>query len=121
MIKALSENPKLQFCNGPHIVKISDKTKKITWVQDDGSEDPFIIFSHAPGAVDNLHIDWELLPQEVTWQEAIQAWLNCKEIYVETDDGKYTQRASFRLGCFALGQDGFNKNCFRSGKWYITQ
>ena len=68
-----------------------------------------------------LDENWELLPQEVTWQEAIQAWINCKEVYVEYDGEKYTQRASFRLGCFALGQDGFNKNCFRSGKWYITQ
>jgi len=65
---------------------------------------------------------WELLPQEVTWQEAIQAWLvDRKEFYVEVDDEKYTQRVTFKLGAFIAGKDGFDRRCFERGKWYIKE
>ena len=119
MIKVLAENPKLQFENGIHVVKISDSTKKVVWVQDDGDEDSFIIYSHAPGAVDSLHIDWELVPQEVTWQEAIQAWIDGKDIRVECDGATYEQVNSCGLGCYEGRNKGLYPRFFKVGKWYI--
>ena len=68
----------------------------------------------------NLNEEWEQIPREVQWQKAIEAWLNGKEIYVEIYGTKYTQKASFKFGCFLNEQSGFNKDCFKIGKWYIV-
>ena len=73
MIKALSENQNAKFKNGINsIVKISDKTKTVVWVDEDGDESPFIIYSNAP-VVDNLHIEWELVRQEVDFMTAVNS------------------------------------------------
>jgi hypothetical protein len=122
MIKELSENPKLKFNNGIHKVKISDITKRIVWAYADEKEEPFIIFSNAPGAVDNLHIEWELIPQEVPWQEALQAWLDGKTVScrVEACDNqvnlatRYIHYGDSNETRYPLGKVEFTK-----GKWYI--
>ena len=64
--------------------------------------------------------DWELVPKEVTWQEAIQAWLDGKSFYIEHGGTRYTQSGGGRLGCFKNNLlEGFGGGLFRDGKWYI--
>jgi len=124
MIKALAENPNLKFENGTHVVKISDITGRVVWDRKDG-EEPFVIYSHAPGNVDNLHIEWELVLKEVTWQEAIQARLNGEGFYIEYDGHKYVQKNYRRIGVLESDNEkeeilnGFYGEMFKRGKWYI--
>lgn len=110
VIKALSENPKLKFANGCHVLKISDITKRIVWDNKSG-EDPFIIFSNAPGAVDNLHIDWELVPEEVTWQEALEAWVKGESVMRKLDGTSCIFRATTS---FAVSRAELIR-----GQWFI--
>ena len=119
MIKELTKNPKLKFRNGiDSIVKISDKTKTVVWVDEDGDESPFILYSHA-ASVDNLHIVWELVPQEVTWQEAIQAWIDGKDFRIERDGITYEQANFCGLGWFEGRNNWLYPKLFKEGKWYI--
>jgi len=65
--------------------------------------------------------DWELVPQEVTWQEAIQGWLDGKSFYIELGGTRYTQSRGSRLGCFNNNLlNGFGGGLFREGKWFIV-
>ena len=86
MIKELTENPKLRFKNGLHVVEISDKTKAIVWKSEDSEEAPFIIYSHSGSGVDNLHIEWEEVPEPVDFMTAANSG---KRIKHEGWDGYY--------------------------------
>jgi len=67
-----------------------------------------------------LDWDWELIPQEVTWQEGIQGWLDGKSILIKHDGSEYTQSSGSRLGCFMNNPfSGFGGGLFRDGKWFI--
>lgn len=64
--------------------------------------------------------DWELVPQEVTWQEAVQAWVDGKGVYF-TLNGRvrlYLDDCSHYLitfdGCRPISKDEISK-----AKWYI--
>ena len=66
--------------------------------------------------------NWELVPQEVTWQEAIGAWLDGKTIKCVAHDledsvfeGKDGNKQAFK------DQKGwtFNKIKLITGRWYI--
>ncbi len=37
------------------------------------------------GDILNLKAEWELIPQEVTWREAIQAWVDGKTVYCKVE------------------------------------
>jgi hypothetical protein len=63
--------------------------------------------------------EWELVPQEVTWQEAIQAWLDGKDIRIELRGKTYIQHYVCRFGLAENSFNGFGKNFFTEGKWYI--
>ena len=59
-----------------------------------------------------LDWEWELVPQEVTWQEAVQAWL----------DGKTAKMVEGSEVIILKGKKDtliFNKSRFTNGKWYI--
>lgn len=120
MIKELTENPKLEFKNGIHVVKISKTSGRVVWDNMDG-EDPFVIYNRAPGNVDNLHIDWELVPTEVTWQEAIQAWVDGKNVYFILDGIRHdVSDRRFLRAINIKGQEyPVCKRIFVIGKWYI--
>lgn len=63
--------------------------------------------------------EWELIPQEVTWQEAIQAWVDGNKVYYVLngvrrsylDDVEYLRVFD---GCRPISKDEISK-----GKWYI--
>lgn len=125
VIKALTENPKLRFRNNSHsYVQINNEDGSIVWSNKDGSSvgpnlDRFILYSNGP-CCDNLHIEWEIVHQEVTWQEAIQAWVDGKEVYftlngsvqLYLDDGSQYLRTL--AGCKTISKDEISK-----GNWFI--
>ena len=59
-----------------------------------------------------LDWEWELIPQEVTWQGAIQAWLDGKTIKVVEGSEVLILKSK---ECALI----FNKSRFTNGKWYI--
>jgi len=63
--------------------------------------------------------NWELIPQEVTWQEAIQAWIEGKGIQVKINDWVREQPSSYKFGCPPGLVLGFDRDEFKKGKWYI--
>ena len=128
MIKLLTENHNLNFknvrCGG--IVGYNEKGS-LSWNRDIGENEKMFTIHCVKGNAEangNWNDDWELIAQEVTWQEAIQAWLNNKSIRIEVADkegnGKslYYQKWTNRLGCMGV-TEGFNKDLFVRGKWYI--
>ena len=58
--------------------------------------------------------DWELVPQEVTWQEAISAWLDGEEVVCKHKGGE----AIFVSGGINMALYA-DKEKFKYGKWYI--
>ena len=129
IIKALTENPNLKF-ESPipgHIVMLNPDTKQIQWCIN-GRFERFVLI-YDPGCADNLRdIEWKLVQKPVTWQEAIQAWLDGKGFRVEMPDGAIiTQDKAHVLGYYSVVQGikdrsripGFDKDLFRDGKWFV--
>ena len=117
MIKALGENQNAKFKDGMNsIVKISDKTKTIVWVDEDGDESPFIIYSNAP-AVDNLHIEWELVRQPVGFLAAANSEKRFKpESWIFNPDDKF-RRLYDNLEMFS-GREYVQRKIL-NGKWIV--
>jgi hypothetical protein len=118
MMKVLMENNKLKarsMVNG---------NERVVSVGKSGLGNVCII-SEQGVAVLPIDADWELIPQEVTWQEAIQSWIDGKSLTIElgkdsiAGESKYFQPEINRLGCFICGKRGFDKELFIKGKWYI--
>lgn len=68
--------------------------------------------------------EWEEVKEPVTWQEAIQAWIDRKDFKVVMPNGvEYRQRAIFRLGYLenldGLDKSNFTVDMFLNGKFYI--
>lgn len=116
MIKALTENPKLRFKTGLNsFVQVNKEDGSIIWTNKDGSNvgslvDRFILYSNGP-CYDNLHIDWELVREPVPWQEALQAWIDGKEVIREMTGTSciFSKNNSFTVGRIELIE----------GKWFI--
>ena len=116
LIKALTilkSNPEKVFVNtkGEHL-----------WVQPDGD-------LYFEGDYLSLEERWEEAEKPVTWQEAIEAWVNGKGNMVEMEDmdpifsyndDVLINPASNKLGCFINNETkGFNRILFEQGTWYI--
>jgi len=67
-----------------------------------------------------LDWEWELVPQEVTWQEAVQAWINGKNVYFILDGIRHdVNDRRFLRAIDVEGQDYPTcKRIFVIGKWY---
>jgi len=65
--------------------------------------------------------EWELVPQEVPWQEAVQAWIEGKTITGVYKKSKHVYRSN---GIYARFEDNedmpLNKIELTHGKWYIN-
>jgi len=62
-------------------------------------------------------MEWELVPKEVTWQEAISAWLDGKKVHYVINNNKVYLVDSFYLrvdGARPISKDELSK-C----KWFI--
>lgn len=65
----------------------------------------------------NAFAEWAEIKEPVTWQEAIQAWIDGKNIYCILGDETYKYTGHDILGddyCFGIGKDELVL-----GKWYI--
>jgi hypothetical protein len=61
----------------------------------------------------NMSAEWKIIQEPVSWQEAIQGWIDGKTVKIENEDGSYY--------CF-LKQDTFlcmNNTDFTNYNWYI--
>ncbi|MDA8221494.1 hypothetical protein [Desulfosporosinus sp.] len=118
IIKALTENPKLRFKNGlDSFIQISDEDGSIIWTDKEGRNvgsfpDRFILYSNGP-CCDNLHIDWEPVPEPVDFMTAINS-----EAEIRYEGwGEYASAdmvldiLANRIQCTAL--------MMINGKWYI--
>lgn len=81
------------------------------------------IFSLAKSKFD---VQWEVVkkpPKQVSWQEAIQAWIDGKNFKIVLPYGEeLTQYTVFKLGTRLNKESdkrGFDVSCFAEGKWYI--
>ena len=66
--------------------------------------------------IGNWNDDWELLPTEVTWQEAIQAWANGEKVHYVFNNTKVYLDAYFlrTTDIRSISRDEILK-----GKWFI--
>lgn len=62
--------------------------------------------------------DWELLLQEVTWQEAIQAWADGKTVYFELNRTKVYLQNNFYLRVLDDLRPISKDEIFK-GKWFV--
>ena len=70
------------------------------------------------GKAGNIDFDgWEIVRQPVTWQEAIQAWVDGKTIKTESSDGIRTYKRTTNSLQSVLG--GVTKDEILNGKWYV--
>lgn len=124
MLKELTENPKAKFESyHGRVVAISDKTGRVVWLEENGEEAPFIIFSYGPGGVDNLHIEWKLVPQEVDFTTAVNAFNNMVTIecsFLGIGEKRVYKPSVNRMRAM-LDQHGtaVTSDEILNGKWYI--
>jgi hypothetical protein len=110
MIKMLTENPKLKFKLvgtgiGENTVGITNN--KIVWT--DISCMPRLVLTFSTLTKN----EWKLIQEPVTWQEAIQAWIDGKTIYTIDEDGIETELKG------VVEEAYFMKIEFTDSKWYI--
>lgn len=112
-IKALSENPKLKFVDELKcVVGICPDTGRVMWMNGERKED-FIIYSNAPGNVDNLHINWELVREPVDFMTAANSSKRIKH------ESWYTWH-NIDKACVLIGNSMHNDSIkLINGKWYI--
>ena len=70
--------------------------------------------------------NWQLVQQPVTWQEAIQAWADCKKVVWEEDMDRrvFDRNKSWPIPKYQnrlLDQDGYavTVRMISGGKWYV--
>ena len=87
-----------------------------------------LINSEFPGGSFNGNIsfdlNWELVPQEVPWEVAIQAWVNGKTVIckVSAEDNRVGMAAWFTFdGKLSESRYPLGKLEISKGKWYIEQ
>lgn len=124
VIKELSENPKKKFeyifGNQKHVLKCSN----MGYFYLDIYYDNEIVESKTAMGGFNGNIDikwsWQEVKQPVTWQEAIQAWLDGKRIKLEKP---VTDKSGILGSLIGPMNDGIyiTKEEFEHGKWYIKE
>lgn len=132
MMAMLEKNPKLRFrCNGPggtvHFVTTShEKYYKQEalfqgMVRTDEFDKPL-----PPGLrfFGNVAIDseWELVPQSVPWQEALQAWAEGKTIKCEMIGASHAFILDpQKMESSQFGATTFDMAWLKKGTWYILE
>jgi len=127
VIKALTENPKLRFRNNSYsYLQVNKEDGSIVWTDKDGSNvgpklERFILYSNGP-CCDNLHIEWELVPQEVTFTEAFIAWQKGRTITVDRSSqeaGGDAIKGSYQRAKGNLDNPWFYAKDIIHAKWFI--
>lgn len=115
MIKELTENPSKRFRDGlGDIVTTSKKTQRIVWEisEDIPRESDFIMFNYAKN-YDNLHIEWEEVPESVDFMTAVNSG---KQIKHEEWEHYYELSVVLDL---LIGTGNTNIADKINGKWLI--
>ena len=123
VIEALERNPKKRFeCSliGGH--KGYMYTKDDYYRLDIHDDDGFLIYQQRGGGAfnDNIHIniDWQEVKQPVTWQEALEAWVNGKRVICKLNEETY----AYHISCLLLVDQDANAlsdSEIQRGTWYI--
>ncbi len=93
MIQKLSENPGLKAIDETGYIVSINKNDDFCHLGEDG-----ILL--------NLSDEWQIMQESVSWQEAIQAKLDGKNVYFIEEDGSRYKLTEFL-------------DNFRTSKWYI--
>ena len=114
VVKVLSENKDLIFvCGRQPDNPIGVVDDVLCWVN---TKDPFEFNFRNAELVGTIDVyDWELMPKEVSWQEAISAWLDGKAVVCKCNGGGTVVFSSGGIN-MALYVD---KEKLKYGKWYI--
>lgn len=125
MIAMLEENPKLKFTRSKCAFGYGGSLhlKKGKLCGENESDYPFVLDEN-----NKPMDDWELVREPVTWQEAIQAWLDGKDIEIAECAGcsafpNCILQEKFTVN---IGTDnshaGFSicRQQFKTAKWYIN-
>lgn len=109
MIKELTENPKRKYKRVSDGRKFESCSMKIS----DGQLVDYYISGIAKNGSEciSLNDEWELIPQEVLWQEALSAWVKGVSIIRELGGTSctFTKNTAFAV----------SRNELIHGKWYI--
>ena len=126
MLKELTENPSKskifeatnKYGNRHQMLKDRAGYFELTIFDKDGNQ--FSSDVPAGGFDGNIHQDynWKEVPQEVTWQEAIEAWVGWKTILCAHADFSKTF-SSDRKYLRDQGENTISKKDIEKGKWYI--
>jgi hypothetical protein len=111
MIKALTENDNLRFKAQDGMTAEVAVNGCLVLKDSDGDEAEVRIVS---GVADIEPDKWDLIPQEVTWQEAIQAWIDeSKGFHVDLVNNGTIYQSGLQI------LRGFDTTHFHHGKWFI--
>lgn len=112
VIKALSENPKLKFKTDSQGYGYGHEV--CLWIDKGGNlvADEVIKQDHPTTCERWLKATWQLVRTPVTWQEAIQAWVDGKTVRCECKECGY---CLFQCPF----DDRFCGKGFKSGVWFI--
>jgi hypothetical protein len=108
MVKELTENDNLKFKAQDGMTAEVAVNGCLMLKDSDGDEAEVRI---AGGCCEIEPDRWELIPQEVTWQEAIQRWLGGETIVCEIGLHRYIYTPEDRHSIM--------RNEIEKGKWYI--
>jgi hypothetical protein len=114
MLKELTENPKKRFKRKNwEEVYICSKNGFIC----DSNGDRYGIYD----VMEDLDGGWEELPREVTWQEAIEAWINKERIEVWREGSLvYRSTPGYKLGASEKNESyHLDRSDFAKGVWYV--
>lgn len=126
VIRELENNPEKEFQHiDTHNEKCVIKTDEDYYIFKIYNSNGNLIESTRPGGGfnENLNIyfnDWEEVRRSVSWQEAIQAWIEGKTICVQEHTLEYTYTRDKNQNLVAL-EDGLPLHIseLKTGTWYI--
>ena len=122
IIKELADNPNLTFKN-LRFGGVAGYTGvgTLSWLRNTTKDGEAFTVHCVCGDQDhhgNWNDDWELVPQEATWRDAIQAWVDGKKVfYILNGKKSYLDDVDYLRvfdGCRPISKDEISK-----AKWYI--
>lgn len=109
MIKELSENPDKKFKSKDGII-VYNLGCGIYFDNDEGKRIEYAI---------NIYDKWKEVKEPVTWQEAIQAWVEGKTIYCILQDNQDSYKYIYSGTGFRNNKICISRKEIVEGNWYI--
>jgi hypothetical protein len=124
MIAMLEKNPELKFkSQNGYRASVNEYTGLFIWERYSGTSGINNNLRLLPSKAAGFKPDnWTVIREPVPWQEAIQAWIDGKCIYAETEGlRKLEINPELRLGEFVHSDTGIDLIYFQKGTWYIGE